>query len=206
MAKLRQDERLRRLYMSYLDDGILDLFLGSIALLAALTLTTDMVWMAGVFVAAFLPVIWSVKEKITMPRLRRDDLDPTAAGRSRVFLLSIAVGLVLFAFLGVLFLLLFQNPELAAATERLLLVGAAGLIAAVVLVGFIIVGAIYSAPRWYVYAAIVLLFGILAWWLGITLPWVIGALGAVMALTGAVYLARFLRSHPILPESDRPAW
>lgn len=206
MAKLRQDERLRRLYMSYLDDGILDLFLGGIALLAALTLTTDMVWMAGVFVAAFLPVVWSVKEKVTMPRLRQGDLDPKAAGRSGVLLLSVTAGLVIFAFLGVLFLLLFNNQAIAAATERLLLVGAAGLVAAAVLIGFIVVGAIYNAPRWYVYAAIASLFGVLAWWLGITLPWVIGAIGVMIASTGVFYLVRFLRGHPVLPESERPAW
>jgi hypothetical protein len=35
---------------------------------------------------------------------------------------------------------------------------------------------------------------------------VITAIGTMMILTGAVYLVRFTRSHPVLPESERPAW
>ena len=206
MGKLQQDERLRRLYMSYINDGILDLFVGFIALLAGLMFFSDMFWMAGVYVAIFLPIVWSVKEKVTMPRLRREELDPAAARRSSTILAVFLVGLLLFAMLGVLYFLLFQNPDLASETKRLLLFGAAGLVAAAVLGGFLFVGTVYHAPRWYAYAAVAALFSALAWWQQIGLPWVIVTIGAVMALTGAVYLVRFTRSHPVLPESEWPAW
>jgi hypothetical protein len=206
MGKLREDERLRRLYMSYLDDGILDIFVGCIALLAGLMFLSDMFWMAGVYVAIFLPIVWSVKEKVTMPRLRKGDLDPAAARRSSLLLVAFIAGLLLFVMLGLLFFLLFQNPDLAPETKGLLLSGAAGLIAAAVLGGFLFLGASHHAPRWYGYAAVAFIISGLAWWLQIGLPWVIVAIGSVMAVTGAVYLARFLRSHPVLPESERPAW
>ncbi len=206
MGKLQQDERLRRLYMSYINDGILDLFVGFIALLAGLMFFSDMFWMAGVYVAIFLPIVWSVKEKVTMPRLRREELDPAAARRSSTILAVFLVGLLLFAMLGVLYFLLFQNPDLASDTKRLLLFGAAGLVAAAVLGGFLFVGTVYHAPRWYAYATVAALFSALAWWQQIGLPWVIVTIGAMMALTGAVYLVRFIRQHPILPEGERPAW
>lgn len=206
MGKLRQDERLRRLYMSYIDDGILDVFVGCIALMAGLMIFSDMIWMAGVYVAIFLPIVWSVKEKVTMPRLRREELDPVAALRSSKILAVFLVGLLLFAVLGLLYFLLFQNPELASETKRLLLFGVAGLVAAAVLGGFLFVGTVYHASRWYAYAAVAMLFSALAWWQQISLPWVIAAIGAMMALTGAAYLLRFFRSHPVLPESERPAW
>jgi hypothetical protein len=192
--------------MSYLDDGILDIFVGCIALLAGLMFFSDMFWMAGAYVAIFLPIVWSVKEKVTMPRLRKKELDPVAARRSSKILVALIAGLLLFVILGLVFFLLFQNPDMAAETKRLLLLGAAGVVAAAVLGGFLFVGAIHHAPRWYGYAAVALIFSALAWWLQIGLPWVIVAIGSVMAVTGAVYLAHFLRSHPVLPEGERPAW
>lgn len=206
MGKLRQDERLRRMYMSYIDDGILDVFVGGIALLAGLMLFSDMIWMAGIFVAIFLPLVWSVKEKVTIPRLRKEELDPNTARRSSKILALFLVGLLLFAILGLLYFLLFQNPDLAMQTKGLLLFGAAGMVAAAVLGGFLFVGTIYHAPRLYAYAAVVMLFSTLAWWLGISLPWVIIAIGAIMALTGVVYMVRFTRSHPILPVGERRVW
>jgi heme/copper-type cytochrome/quinol oxidase subunit 4 len=192
--------------MSYINDGILDLFVGFIALLAGFMFFSDMFWMAGVYVAIFLPIVWSVKEKVTMPRLRREELDPAAAQRSSKILAVFLVGLLLFAVLGLLYFLLFQNPDLASETKRLLLFGAASLIAAAVLGGFLFVGTVYHAPRWYAYAAVAALFSALAWWQQIGLPWVIATIGTMMVLTGAVYLARFIRQHPILPEGERPAW
>ncbi|MGD2050176.1 MAG: hypothetical protein PVH03_11785, partial [Chloroflexota bacterium] len=140
MGKLREDERLRRLYMSYLDDGILDIFVGCIALLAGLMFFSDMFWMAGAYVAIFLPIVWSVKEKVTMPRLRKKELDPVAARRSSKILVALIAGLLLFVILGLVFFLLFQNPDMAAETKRLLLLGAAGVVAAAVLGGFLFVG------------------------------------------------------------------
>jgi heme/copper-type cytochrome/quinol oxidase subunit 4 len=141
-----------------------------------------------------------------MPRLRREELDPAAAQRSSKILAVFLVGLLLFAVLGLLYFLLFQNPDLASETKRLLLFGAASLIAAAVLGGFLFVGTVYHAPRWYAYAAVAELFSALAWWQQIGLPWVIATIGTMMVLTGAVYLARFIRQHPILPEGERPAW
>ena len=117
MSKLRKDERLRRLYMSYIDDGILDMFVGFIALFAGLLMFTDMLWMAGVYVAIFLPTVWSIKEKVTMPRLRREELSPDTAKSSTKMLGAFIAGLLLFMVLGVLFLLL-QNAALSAGNAR----------------------------------------------------------------------------------------
>ncbi len=82
MGKLRNDEKLRHLYMSYIDDGILDLFAGMLALFAGILFFSDMFWMAGVYVAIFLPVVWSFKEKVTMPRVRPEELNAVMARKS----------------------------------------------------------------------------------------------------------------------------
>ena len=204
MGKLRNDEKLRHLYMSYIDDGILDLFAGMLALFAGLLFFADMFWMAGVYVAIFLPVVWSFKEKVTMPRLRPEELNPAVAQKSAKLLgVFLAAGLFLLV-LGILVFLLIKPGEATPLTRNLLSVVLSGLIGASILGGFLLVGHFYRAPRWYAYAALAFLLGVLTWWLNIGLPWLIFALGAVITLSGAVCLWRFLRDHPVLPEGQRP--
>lgn len=204
MGKLRNDEKLRHLYMSYIDDGILDLFAGMLALFAGILFFSDMFWMAGVYVAIFLPVVWSFKEKVTMPRVRPEELNPVMARKSSMLLgVFLLAGLFLLV-LVVLAVFLLQPGEATPLTRNLISVVLSDLIGASILGGFLLVGYFYRAPRWYAYAALALLLGALTWQLDIGLPWLIFALGAVIALTGAVCLYRFLRSHPVLPEGQRP--
>ena len=88
----------------------------------------------------------------------------------------------------------------------MMIFGTVGLIAAGVLAGFFLVGTAFRAPRWYAYAAVAVFAAVVAWWLSIGLPWVLMAIGAVIALTGTIYLLRFIRGHPVLPDSERPNW
>jgi hypothetical protein len=204
MGKLRNDEKLRHLYMSYIDDGILDLFAGLLALFAGLLFFADMFWMAGVYVAIFLPVVWSFKEKVTMTRLRPEELNPAVAKRSYKLLAGALLAGLFLLLLAVLALFLLQPGEATPSTRRLISFIMSGLIGASILGGFLLVGYFYRAPRWYAYAALALLLGALTWQLDIGLPWLIFALGALISLTGTVCLYRFLRSHPVLPEGQRP--
>ncbi len=206
MAKLQTDERLRRLYMAYANDGLLDLFAGWIIFLAGLMLFTELFWMAGIYVAAFLPLAWTAKEKVTLPRLRREELSPAVARQTATIKVILVAGLALSSFLGLVVLFLFQRSAITPAARETVLFISAGVVAAAILGGFVFVGRACRAPRWYAYAALAAVFAALAWALQAGLPWVIMAVGAVMALTGAVCLVRFLRSHPVLPEEERPAW
>jgi len=203
MGKLRNDEKLRGLYMSYIDDGILDLFAGLLALFAGILFFADMFAMAGVYVAIFLPVIWSFKEKVTMPRLRPEELNPVMAKKSAKLLGVFLVAGLFLLVLGILTFLLIKPGEATPLTRNFISVVLSGLIGASILGGFLLVGYFYQAPRWYAYAALALLLGALTWWLNIGLPWLIFALGAVISLSGAFCLYRFLRSHPVLPDAQR---
>ena len=55
MARLQNSQKLRTLYMTYQNDGVLDVFIGWCIFLAGLMLFTEMFWMAGVYVAIFAP-------------------------------------------------------------------------------------------------------------------------------------------------------
>ena len=204
MSSIRSDEKLRGLYMGYLNDGIMDIFVGAIVLFAGFALFTDFVWMAAIYVAIFLPVVRAVKEKITYPRVRQEELKPTSSKQSRSLILGVLFGLLLVLFLGAIIFFLLQNGERNVFEGFPIILASIGLVALTLLGGFFFVGYQFQAPRWYGYAAVVVAAAGLAWLLGIGLPWVLIACGSVIAVSGSICLVRFLRSHPVLPDEERP--
>jgi hypothetical protein len=206
VTQLQGNERLRGLYMAYVDDGILDIFVGWIIFLAGLMLFTEMFWMAGVYVAIFIPVLWSAKEQITMPRLRQEELRPSHSQKSFNGTTAVILSLVLMAVLGVFLLVLLFGGWPGSTLMEIVLIIAAGVIGLSAIAGFVAAARTYRAPRWYAYGLMVLLFALLAYWTGAGLPWLLMALGAIISLMGVIYLARFLRSHSVLPRCQRPVW
>ncbi len=204
VVKLQDNERLRSFYMAYVDDGILDIFVGWIFFFAGLMILTDMIWLAGIYVALFIPVMWSAKEHITIPRLGRDEL--LAISRQKAFNSKTAaiVGLVLLGVISALATFTGLGYLAASNVRQVILVVAAGLIGAVLLAGFVTAARNYQAPRWYIYGALLAFFALLAYLFSIGLPWLLMVLGAVISLTGTFYLARFIRDHAILPLVERP--
>ena len=204
MGVLKNDQKLRKVYMSYHDDGILDVFIGWCIFLAGLMLFTELFWMVGVYAALMAPMLWNFKETVTVPRVRQEELDPVAGGRSAKLAPTLVAGLLAFTVLGVVLLVLLLGKSQTALNSDLLFSIAAGVAAVSALGAFLFLGYTFRAPRWYVYGALAIIMAALARAAGLELPWVIMALGASMALTGSVYLFRFLRSHPLLPLGQRP--
>lgn len=190
--------------MTYVDDGILDIFVGWIFFFAGLMILTDMIWLAGVYVAIFVPVMWSAKEQITIPRLAKDELLATSGQKALNSKTAAIVALVLLGVISILAVFIGLGKVAATDNRQLILIGATALIGTVLLAGFVSAARNYRAPRWYVYGAVMAVFALLAYLLSIGLPWLLMALGAIVSLTGTVYLVRFIRSHAILPLVERP--
>jgi len=206
MSILRNDPKLRKAYMAYQNDGVLDVFIGWCVFLAGLLMFTEIFWLAGAYVAIVTPLFISFKESITVPRLGRDELDEATGRKTPNLGTMVGAGIAVFALLGALFLVLFMGSG-ATAGVRGLIAAAAGSVAAIgVLGGFAAVGYLYKSPRWYVYVVVSITLAALAWATGLALPWVIMGVGSVIAFTGSYYLLRFLRSHPLLPLGQRPEW
>ncbi|HSG17817.1 MAG TPA: hypothetical protein VLE70_16045 [Anaerolineae bacterium] len=206
MGRLQTDTKLRQLYMSYQNDGVLEVFIGWCIFLAGLMLFTEMVWMVGVYAALFAPMLWNFKETVTVPRLKRQELDESAARRTTMLgaaLLAALVGLVV---LGLVLLVLLLGESRFAPSSDLMRFGAVGVAAAFALGAFLVLGYVFRAPRWYAYGALAVIFFAVAHATGLAFPWSIMAIGALIALTGSVILLRFLRSHPLLPMGRRPEW
>lgn len=206
MSILRNDPKLRKAYMAYQNDGVLDVFIGWCVFLAGLLMFTEIFWLAGAYVAIVTPLFISFKESITVPRLGRDELAEASSRQTPNLGMLLGAGIAIFALMGAVFLVLFLGSGLPEGA-RGLFVALAGSVAAIgVLGGFAAVGYLFNSPRWFVYVAVSITLAALAWATGLALPWVIMGVGSVIAFTGSFYLLRFLRSHPLLPLGHRPEW
>ena len=183
----------RRVYISYHQDGLIDLVIGS----ALLTLSL-IIW--------FLPELWifivgcfvvfptsyaGLKKSITIPRLGYVEFSPTRQKKTQYIFLAFMVILVVFNILGIF--AMFYPPLGVLIFESvftiLIVGGLGGLI-------FAAVGYVSNIRRFYLYG--VILFGsalfTVIFPIVLVLPGL--SLGFVMIFYGATLLYRFVKRYP----------
>lgn len=179
--------------MRYHRDGMVDLYMGMILVLAGTGMLTDMAWMSGVWVAVFLPLWQSSKRTLTAQRLSEEEL-ATLAGtgaRSRVM-----VALVLALVAGVLIALLLGASVIPSAIQETLRT-----LAPFILVGtgvgvLAMVAYKMGANRFYGYALGFLALSATVALTAFTVPGMFIGMGLLMAAVGSWLLWQFLQSHP----------
>lgn len=185
----------RQAYLSYHQDGVLDIFIGLSILLFGAWILADMAYLAGAFAAVFTPIYAQVKKQVTVPRLGFVKFGPTRTAKTqKTVLVLVLVGVM--AFLpGVL---LFATTEMGIlAPIRLLIdygmivIGIAG--AAVLSV----VAYLSELRRLYVYAALVLTLFVSGHFLTAPLPYYLMTLGTIILLSGLYLLITFQRKYPL---------
>ena len=181
-------------YFFYHKDGLLDIFVGLGILMAGLSMWAGMVWMAGAWVAIFLPLWISARKSITYRRAA--DVDALPVRNSRyLMVVAVGVGLVLVgALVLAVFSLGFANlPSLRAWLAEYIHL-AVGLGIALVLM---ITAGVMRIARFALYAGLVLGIFAVGQWLGWVF-WVgMSVSGGLMALLGIAVLIRFMREHPL---------
>jgi hypothetical protein len=206
MRILRNESGQRPANTAYQNDGVLDLFVGWCVFLAGLTMLTGHVWMGGAYVVLAVPLYLSFKRSLSAQRLGDEKLRQANSGNKPAVCLRLAGGLALVTLMGLVLLYLLLGASAAGNLRQALLVVAGGVVALAVVGGFTLIGSLYNEPRWYAYGALAVILGLLAWSTGMALPWVIMAVGSFMAMTGSVYLLRFMRNNSLLPLGQRPLW
>ncbi len=176
----------RRAWLSYHDDGLMDLAFGVLLILSFLGSVADRYrYAAYVLLLLVGPLLALAKRKITVPRLGAVQFSPERKARKRHVVVVIA-GLV--GVTAVVILTIGDQTWLQAHPAAV-----AALIAAMVFLAFAAVAYWMDLARMYVVG---LLFGSA---FGLTelmdTPFPLLAAGTVVALSGAVRLARFLRSY-----------
>jgi hypothetical protein len=181
-------------FVSYHQDGLVDLFIGTLLLFWGLTMETMLKGIGGVWFVVFLPILLLARRRITYPRLGYARFSRERQNRRKM-----AVLFTLTALLGLLVAFLWSSqsfPGLRAWLHRYIEIFFGGLIAGVLLFKTLISG----IRRLYLYAAVILISFAAAQWSPVPIQYSFIISGAVLLISGAVVLTRFLRRYPVRQE------
>ena len=193
-------EIAKKAYMSYHQDGLLDIFVGLYALAFGLGIIADKILdfsfaaiMPGILIAIVLPIWLQAKRKITMPRIGYVNFG--ARGSNKLF--AIFLGLAV-AGLGVFFLFTlatFQNGR----PEWIDIVFQYGMIW--VGLGAAVIGSLFAytmgLKRLHGYGLLTLALFVSGHFLSFPFEYLLLALGIVIIASGAILLAQFIRRYPL---------
>ena len=199
---MRKDDELqtiqRKVYMTFFEDGVWDIFLGLFALGWGLSIMTDGSYMPGVVFVCLYTAVWGIKKWLTYPRIGYARF--SSASRRAIttrFVLLLTVVLLLGLLVGVLF---------GTSSRPHWLVDYFPLIFNGMLAAIVCFAAYWAkVNRFYVHAALIFLGGVLYKWPGI--PWESGFIGAggITTLVGLGFLTKFLRKYPKVAQEDQDA-
>ena len=199
-TSLREVER--RTYLSYHQDGLLDIFVGIYVLLFGLgillmTVTEFSTWFVipAIFPAVMMPIWISVKKRVTMPRIGYVKFGYRGANKGMAIFLGLAVaGLGVFMLFG----LGASRGQGWALTLRNLIIPN----------GMIIIGILAAAisslfaytmglRRLYAYGLLTLALLFAAHFAIIPFAYSLLTIGVLMIINGSILLMQFIRKHPL---------
>jgi len=183
----------RKIYMTFFQDGLWDIFLGLFVLGWGLAILTGGTYLPGVIFIALYFAVWGMKKRLTYPRIGYARFSATSRRRitARFAILGVAVLLV-----GVMVAVLWgigTRPQWLADYFPLIF---NGILAAIVC--FISYWA--RVKRFYGHAVLIFLGAVFHLWLGVR--WEFGFIGAggIIVLIGLGILIIFLRKYPKIVE------
>jgi hypothetical protein len=193
-------EREGQAYMSYHEDGLLDLLIGLAVLLAGIYVLVDLdIPLGAVWVVLWPPIWLSAKKSITarrVPDVEISEEQYDGMWRAAGFVIAALVLLVL----AVLVVLWGQStgnvPEWFLTGLRQYLTPVLGLVGALVLV---IAAWLSRLNRLYAYAVLTALAFFGGYRLGVSTALAVTLVGGFIMLWGAVMLIRFVTTHPVQP-------
>ncbi len=183
----------RQAYLSYHQDGLIDIFVGILLILLGVTVwffPTFWFFLVSGFFALFSSYM-AAKHRITIPRMGYVEF--SAARRLRITYIFLVL-VVLLVFGNVLGIIAMLYPPLGVlifeSAFTILIVGAVGGII------FAVIGLASNIRRFYVYAVIFLGSSVFTFYFPIIVVLPLVAVGLVMTVFGSVQLYRFLRMYP----------
>ena len=194
---MTQNQDIKRLakktYMSYHQDGLVDLLVGWVITAFAAMMAFDQ---SAFLFLGWLPITLYVplKNRITLPRFGYVKFDSEHGGQGRMVTAFLVMGLLSFFVLGILFFLLTgESPPSFVQWIReytIIFYGAVGAFS------FVMAGIITGIRRFYVYMLLALFLTITGQILETREFLPILLLGAGILISGIVHLLRFIRKYP----------
>ncbi len=190
----------RRAYMSYHQDGLLDIFAGMYILAFGLGIIMDLLWESGfgvimpaILIATALPLWIAAKRKITMPRIGYVNFGVRGANK----LTAVFIGLMV-AGLGAFFVFTLATSQgesrqwLDLIVQNGMLIVGFGTLAVCALFGYSM-----GIKRLYAYGLLALIVLVIGHFMGIFFAYLISALGITVMITGFALLISFVRRYPL---------
>jgi uncharacterized membrane-anchored protein len=180
----------------YYGDGLIDIAIGFVILLAGIAEIFDQTSLVGVWVVLWLPIMMSAKKSITVPRMRYIDFTPKAQWKAKLVIVTVVLAVAVLFTLG---LVVFTKNEALPPWLTAWLREYSRMVwpAALVGVGWLIALAT-GVKRLYAYAALAVIAFAGGYWFNLDFPLLFTVLGAVILLSGIVVLLRFKRKYPVL--------
>ena len=191
----------KKIFSSYFNDGLWDIYGALILLGLGLTMVTVWDYLMLAF-AGLAVVLLLFRKRVVVPRLGRVHFSSERQSKTKRSNLIATITLSFTALLGMVFFVLFSTnnaPEwLHVWMRNYFLGGFGGVLAIATAVAAYMVG----VWRYYVYAALIFIFFVIANTLRPvdmeSIP--IVAAGGILFVSGAVILVRFLRKYPLPPQ------
>jgi hypothetical protein len=198
----------KRTYMSYHQDGLLDIFVGIYVLLFGLGILLRTVgdfgtWfiIPAIFPAVMVPIWISAKRRITMPRIGYVKFGVRSAGKLMALLLGLMVaGAGLGAFMAFSFTSS-QGQGWALAFRELMISYAMIIIGIVAASVSSLFGYTMGLKRLYAYGLLIFVLFSIGYFIPFPFEYILLTIGLVITINGFVLLMQFIRKYP-LPQGD----
>ena len=202
---LREIEK--KTYMSYHQDGLLDIFIGIYVLLFGigillLTMTDFSTWfiIPAIFPAIMIPIWLSAKKRITMPRIGYVKFGVRGANKMMALFLGLMVaGLGVFmvfglgASMGEGWALILRDFFIS---NSMIIIG----------IGALTISSLFAytmgLKRLYGYGLLIFVLFFTGYFITIPFEYLLVTIGFVIVVSGFVLLMRFIRKYP-LPQGDK---
>jgi len=193
---IKLKEIQRKVYMSFFQDGLWDIFLGLFILGWGLTILTDAIYLPGITFIGLYFAIWGVKKRLTYPRIGYVRFSAKRRRRITTRFLILGVVVLLAGVMAGVVWGIGARPQWLADYFPLIF---NGMLAAIVC--FVAYWA--KVNRFYLYAALIFLGAVFHLWLGIR--WEFGFIGAggIIVLIGVGILIIFIRKYPKMVEEPQ---
>jgi hypothetical protein len=107
--RINLDEIERRAYLSYHEDGLIDIVLGIGLFIASLWAYVEMIWLMGGMIASLTPMYMGMKKKYTFPRIGQVTFSKDRTRRSQNSMTFLVIINVVGVLLGFVFWMAFSG-------------------------------------------------------------------------------------------------
>ena len=200
MNQVNLKEVEKRTYMTYHQDGLIDIFIGVYVLLFAIGILVNNIldmstWFVipAIFPALMVPIWISIKKRVTIPRIGYVKFKAGGANRMTALFLGLMV-----AGLGMFFVFGFSSTQSWVLTLRevilsnsMVFVGIGGFIVASIF------GYTIGLKRLYAYGLLALVLFTTVHFIAFPFEYILLTLGLVIIVWGSILLMQFTRKYPI---------